>query len=244
MIHSPYGSQIYSSPTYFSATYLSAQTLTLAGLPWVPTNAQILGVEVDTIQGTVQVYPRTNFKISIDPATLILTVTGAGFLATDLAYRVFFIGVDKGYSPGTNSFAVAEASPLNQVVLEEQIVYTTDLANGTYYYPSDDGLMLLGAKSLSLSGRLANAHDSVLSVELQTTSDSNVVAASRDWNNTYGYRLDTNTIVNIIAIPATGGGDINFGWDFDDLNVRYARVRLITNDATNTIRIFARRVAL
>lgn len=236
-----YGSQSYSSPTYFSATYLGAQTLTLAGLPWTPVSAQILGVEVDTVQGTVQVYPRTNFKISLDPVTLILTVTGAGFLATDLAYRVFFIGVDKGYSPATNSFAFGEIAPLNQVVVEESLSDSA-LVTATANFPSDDGLTMLGYKSFSLTGKLIepDAVNTVLTV--WATNDEDATAASRDWISLYGYRSDTNTIINSITVNAA---TVTFGWDFDNLNYKYVRVLLTAGNGSNkTVILKCRRVAL
>lgn len=98
-----------------------------------------------------------------------------------------------------------------------------------------------GYKDLSFTGKIIEGDAVTDTIEVQATNDSDVVNA--DWVTVYGYRADTNAMVNIIT---TGGaaGTYTFAIDFDNFNYSYFRVKYVMADSTNTLIIKARRKSL
>ncbi len=118
--------------------------------------------------------------------------------------------------------------------LDTSLVDTTNIAANTYYYPSSSGMAMVGYKDFSLTGKMIDAAaTSTLTVE--GTNDE--VLAGADWIQVWGYDTKNNTLVNSVAVVS---GTTTFAWDFDNLNYKYVRVKLVTGDGTNTIIVKAR----
>jgi hypothetical protein len=166
-------------------------------------------------------------------------------LVTDL-YRRLWV-VIAGYDSGSNANRTYEVSPLNLQVLEESLVDTTNVAVGTPNYPSDDGLVMMGYKDFSITGKFICGADNTLTLTVWGTNDEDATPANRDWIQLYAYRTDANAIINSIACGA--GATVTFAWDFDNLNYRYVRVRVAVTNAgpgalSNTVILKIRRKAL
>jgi len=164
---------------------------------------------------------------------------------TDL-YRRLWV-VIAGYDSGSNANRTYEVSPLNLQVLEESLVDTTNVAVGTPNYPSDDGLVMMGYKDFSITGKFICGADNTLTLTVWGTNDEDATPANRDWIQLYAYRTDANSILNSIACGA--GATVTFAWDFDNLNYRYVRVRVAVTNAgpgalSNTVILKIRRKAL
>lgn len=179
-------------------------------------------------------------------ADAVLSVVADGDrvqLVTDLYRRLQ--AVIAGYDSGSNANRTYEVSPLNLQVLEESLVDTTNVAVGTPNYPSDDGLVMMGYKDFSITGKFICGADNTLTLTVWGTNDEDATPANRDWVPLYAYRTDTNAVVNSIANPAST--TTTFGWDFDNCNYRYVRVRVAVTNAgvlSNTVILKIRRKAL
>jgi hypothetical protein len=232
----------HTAPTDFTATFLSNVTLTCAGAPFTIEDAscRVVFILFKPAAGSWS-SPLINGanSVSITAAANVITVTGAGtpFAAGD----TYWVGVQyqqKAYQLAANLLSTAEAVPLSQQVIEEPLIVTTNVAAITDY-PSADGLQMLGAKHLSVNGVMIDA-DATISIQVFGTNDPNVTAASRRWVALYGYRTDTNTVVNSISCAST---TVTFGWDFDNLNCKY--VKVVFNNGggnTNTLEMYIRRM--
>jgi hypothetical protein len=165
-------------------------------------------------------------------------------LITDL-YRRLWV-VIAGYDSGSNANRVFEVSPLNLQVLEESLLDTTNHAvSAGISYPSDDGLVMMGYRDFSITGKFICGADNTVTLTIEGTNDEDATPANRDWIVLYAYRTDTNTVINSIACAASSTA--TFGWDFDNLNYRYVRARLVitnTGALSNTIILKIRRKAL
>jgi hypothetical protein len=165
-------------------------------------------------------------------------------LVTDL-YRRLWV-VIAGYDSGSNANRTFEIAPLNLQVLEESLLDTTNHAvSAGISYPSDDGLVMMGYKDFSITGKFIAGADNTVTMTVEGTNDEDATPANRDWIVLYAYRTDTNTVVNSVAVAASATA--TFGWDFDNCNYRYIRVRLVIVNGgvlSNTIIIKIRRKAL
>ena len=176
--------------------------------------------------------------VSLIAASNVITIAGAGtpFAASD-TYRVGLSAQRKSVTVATNSNRSEEVSPLSQQVVEESLVDTTNVAAGTVYYPSSLGMAMLGYKDFSLTGKLIDA-DNTLPMTVEITNDED--ATNADWIQAYGYDVKNNTTVNSFSAVS---GTTTFAWDFDNLNVRFVRVKIVPADSVNTVIIKARRKA-
>ena len=110
--------------------------------------------------------------------------------------------------------------------LETTLLDVTNQAAGTNYYTLSMGAY----KNLSLSGSLADANG-VSTMTVEVTNDGST------WIQIYGYNWNTNTVVNSIA---TASSTVDFVLDYENLNFKSVRVKLVNADATNTFKIYAR----
>ena len=165
-------------------------------------------------------------------------------LVTDL-YRRLWV-VIAGYDSGSNANRTFEVAPLNLQVLEESLVDVVNhAATAGISYPSDDGLVMMGYKDLSLTGEFICGADNTVTLTVEGTNDEDPVPANRNWIVLYSYRTDTNTVVNSVACGA--GATATFAWDFDETNYKYARIRLVVVNGgvlSNTVIVKIRRKAL
>jgi hypothetical protein len=163
---------------------------------------------------------------------------------TDLYRRLWT--VIAGYDSGSNANRTFEIAPLNLQVLEESLVDAVNhAASAGISYPSDDGLVMMGYSDFSITGKFICGADNTVTMTVEGTNDEDATPANRDWIVLYAYRTDTNTVVNSIACGAAA--TVTYGWDFDNCNYRYIRVRLVIVNGgvlSNTVIIKIRRKAL
>ncbi len=165
-------------------------------------------------------------------------------LVTDLYRRLYT--VIAGYDSGSNANRTFEVAPLNLQVLEENLVDVANhAATAGISYPSDDGLVMMGYKDLSFTGKFICGADNTITFTVEGTNDEDATPANRDWIVLYSYRTDTNAVVNSIACAASATA--TYGWDFDNCNYRYIRARLVIVNGgvlSNTVIMKIRRKAL
>jgi hypothetical protein len=236
--------EIYSSPSDFAAAYSTSNSVEIKNPSYTPTVGQIHGVWQVPLGGKVVHYDPSQYVFGYTDLTTsgVISITGASFSATD-TFIVQLSGQKKGYKNNTNSFDMNEVSPLNNAVIDDPLVDTTNVAEGVNYYPSSDGIAMLGSAAFSINGKIIDADDtSYLAVE--GSNDEDAVASNREWSRLFGYDHNTGTTVSGIAIAST---TMPFFWCFDQsthLNAKYVRVVATMGDSTNTVIIKSRRTAL
>lgn len=153
----------------------------------------------------------------------------------------------KAYTPATDSKRMEEISPLSQQYVTEQIVSSTTLtsASSPYYYPSSAGGLLDGYAHISFDWYILGnaAGPTTITLTVEGTDDA---AWTTPQDITRAGYLVTNPAAGGVASYASVGAVANNGvLDFDYLNLKYWRVKLVVNAANNcTARIWARRRAL
>jgi hypothetical protein len=219
-----------------SVAYTAATQLTVSGLSFTP-NPQLLNkIEQYTSAGALtNTFTPQTYTITYSAG--VYTVTGATFGATDL-FVIYQQGPERTSNLATNSQQTIEGNGINYQCVEESLVDAINTAGATIYYPSSLGATMLGYRNLSLSGKLIDA-DATLPMTLEVTNDED--ATNADWIQVYGYDAKNNSLVNSISAVS---GTTTFEWDFDNLNVRFWRVKVVPTDATNTMIIKARRSTL
>ncbi len=231
----------YTSPSNFTATYTSNVTLTLSALSGfsITDSAQVVYIKVIPATGESQTFVNGSNGVTLRVSSNVVTIEGAGtpFAAGDV-YEVGINALPFEKDPSTQSIKTSQLNMLNNYVVNETIVNTTNIAAATNYYPSSIGMSMDGFKDLCLSGVLIDADNTTtLTVEVSNNLDP----ATATFHQVYGFDSEANANVNSVAAVSDTK---NFVLNFDDLNVAWVRFKLVTGDATNTARIFVRRKAL
>lgn len=235
----PSGPEFFFSPSDFSATYTSTSGITLAGLPFTPAAEQFVGVWSYNASSGLTAWDLVTRGYSWDSGTGLLNVGGASWGASD-KFKVCISGQQKGYTQVTDSNRFYEIAPLDLKVVEESLVDTTNVTVQTFY-PSSDGMQMLGYADLSLTGKLIQGDAVETKLTVWATNDEDSTPANRDWVYLYGYNWGTNTTVTGVTANAS---TTTFAWQFSNLNFKYVRCQVDPGDATNTVIIKARRKAL
>ena len=106
--------------------------------------------------------------------------------------------------------------------------------SGTAYFPDTLGLSMDGFRDLVISGYITEGNAVNDSIHVQVTNDEGI-----NWVTLYGYSPYTNT--TIAQLKQTGAGTLTISWQFPALNYKYFRVVGGFGDATNIVRIRARK---
>jgi len=231
----------YTSPSNFTATFTSSTTLTLSALSGfsITCSSQLVYVKVIPVTGVSKIYVNGSDGVTLRISSNVLTISGAGtpFTAGD-CYEVGINALPFEQDPSTQSIKTSQLNMLNNYVVAETLVNTTNIAAGTNYYPSSTGMSMDGFKDLCLSGVLIDANNTTtVSVEVANNPDP----ATATFHQIYGFDSEANANVNSVAASSSTK---SFVWNFDNLNAAWLRVKLVTGDATNTVRLFSRRKAL
>jgi hypothetical protein len=234
----------YESPIDGSVAYTTGTTLTCSGFPFTiaDTSCRVLGLRVTNAAGKRKYYfDDQGSQIKLSATANVITISGDGllkstpFAGTDTEYIIWIKAQKKGYDLGTNLYRIKEQSPLNLGVASDPIINTTNVAAGTNYYPSSEGLDMLGYKGIAFHGSLV---DCLLTVEV--TSD--LTPVTPDWDDITQSLWDrmTNSIGNV----GFGGAGVTQRFYIDEaqLNCNYLRLKIVTYDATNTEKVHARRI--
>jgi hypothetical protein len=124
------------------------------------------------------------------------------------------------------------AQVLDPGVLWELLANEENLAANTYYYPSETGGQpMTGYDDLSIRYILAGG----VTMTIEAMQD-HTDAADPDWEDVTqaGYDVGTNDSGNAFYLDQTGI------LDFDNFNVTAFRVKIVTSDGTNSVRISSR----
>lgn len=134
----------------------------------------------------------------------------------------------RAYDAPSDAIRTFETAPVNTTFLLETLIDDSNLAVDTYYYT----VTMDNYKDLSLEFEL----DSVSTMTVEASND-NTFATPKD------ITLSGNELVsNTNGYPSFSNSDGIV--DFDNLNVTYVRVKLVISNATNTVKIVARKKAL
>lgn len=112
-------------------------------------------------------------------------------------------------------------SPVSQFKDSTLLLESTNLAATTYYSST---IILDGYRNITLQGKLTGGITVTIETKLLSSDDWIDITKS-------GYELITNTINNSAFI------DVNFLLDFSNINVKFIRVKYITSDITNYIKL-------
>jgi hypothetical protein len=112
-------------------------------------------------------------------------------------------------------------SPVLQFKDSTLLLESTDLAATTYYSST---IILDGYRNITLQGKLTGGITVTIETKLLSSDDWVDITKS-------GYELITNTINN------SSFADVNFLLDFSNINVKFIRVKYITSDITNYIKL-------
>lgn len=148
------------------------------------------------------------------------------------------------YVSGTNVYRMQETNPLSAQYVSELLVSTIALAAGTtYYYPSALGMAMAGYKDWSIDWYMLGGAATTVTLTVQGWSDD-VTPYQQDITRA-GW-LTTNPPAGGLAAYATApAGTLAGILDFDNLNVKFARVTVVTSAGANsTLRVYSRRKAL
>lgn len=109
------------------------------------------------------------------------------------------------------------------------LIDDTNLAADTYYYPSAAGLNITaGYKDICLQGIISGG----VTATVEATCDESAVPAFADITKS-GFDLITNADNNASFV------DTSFLLDYDNLNVRAIRLKIVTSDGTNSVKVIA-----
>ena len=235
---SPSTTADYKSPTDFVATYTSSTTITLTQVPVeIINDAQIKYIMMVPSSGQAKIFVNGSGGVTITHASGVLTMTGAGspFSAGD-TYEVGINGDTKAYDLGLDVIKTINQAPDSAMYSNDVIVDDTNLAAGTAYFPSADGMSMDGFRHLSLSGTLIDANNTTtLSVEV--TNDPNTSTA--DWTPVSGFDWVSGSYKNEIKATST---TVLFALAFESLVFSNVRVKIVTGDATNTVRVMGKKM--
>lgn len=111
------------------------------------------------------------------------------------------------------------------------LVDEVDLSADTYYYPSSDGIEMKGFDDFSigyvLSGGVTLTIEAIQDVEAEETPTWMDITLA-------GYNVNTNVTGNVSFVDVTGLVD------FDNANLSKFRIKIVTSDNTNGVKVVAR----
>jgi hypothetical protein len=231
----------FKSPANFTATYTSSTTLTLSGISGfsITDSSQLVYIKVIPTTGEAKTFVNGSNGVTLRVSSNVVTIAGAGtpFASGDV-YEVGINALPFEQDPSTQSIKTSQLNMLNNYIVNETIVNTTNIAAATNYYPSSTGMSMDGFKDLCLSGVLIDA-DNTTTVTVEVANNPDPATAT--FHQIYGFDSEANANVNSVAASSSTK---SFVWNFDNLNATWVRFKLVTGDATNTVRLFARRKAL
>lgn len=218
----------YSTPKDGTATYTSNVTITMAISAFIVSDANcfIVGIIYKPAAGLWTKLINGHNGVSITASANVVTVAGAGTpFAVGDTYRVVIDYQQKAYNTVLNANNSNVVNPDRLAIVDPvALVDTTNIAATTTYYPDTSGILLDGYKNVCIEG--------VTSGNVTTTIEATIdPAASPDWIDITkaAYDLLTNTTGNASFV------DVSFLLDFDNLNVKYLRVKSVTGDNTNAV---------
>ena len=225
----------------FTATYTSNVTITLAGVATL-TNDQLAFIRVTDTAGTATLtFVNGASGVAMSVSSNVITITGAGTpFASGDTYDVGINLQDKGYDANLDSMKTIRQNMEVDQYVEESIVDTTNVATGTYY-PSADGSALGRYNNLMLTGKLIDGAAETTTMTVELTNDEDSTTANRDWVQIYGYDAKNNTTVNS---QAATNETTTFAWNFNKINAKYVRYKIVSSAATNTVIIKQKKTAV
>jgi hypothetical protein len=138
----------------------------------------------------------------------------------------------------TESQRVTETDPARFGQVPEDISPADNLAAATYYYPSSDGLSMLGFKSMSLSGVLVHVGTtaSVLTCEMRNHESGTWIPVA--------IGVDTVTAAAAASLSSATTPGTSFNWQFDDFNGMFFRFKLVVTETTNSNELMLQRTPI
>ena len=133
---------------------------------------------------------------------------------------------------------IKDGSPISSDVDPTELVNTTNVAIGTYQYPSSSGSSMDGYKGLSLTGTLEDA-DGTITLTLWASNGS---SPSTDTFTQIAFVDDTSgsTVTSVVATNETK----QIATRVEDMNYRYYYWQVEFSGSTNTIILNERKRAL
>lgn len=229
------GDALYTSPQDFTVAFgPAANQVTLTGLPFTPEIEQFASLTyVDATGLSHTCTPDVN-AFNYDSVTGILTVTNGTFAVGDLGYKILLLGPDKSYTQLTNSKRVQEINPLSAQSIWESLCSTAVHAvSAATYYPSANGMSLLGFRNLTL--QLQAGVNATLTIEGTASTE-----AAPTW-------LDITRTAYDLATNATGVANWNNAnalVDYEELGIALIRVKVVVVTAPTPVYIYVRRTAI
>lgn len=225
-----------------NVVYASSTTLTASGFPFTvdSANCMIRFISWVTAGGVIKKVVNGMNGVSITASSDTISVSGFGtpFLNTDTQYYVSIrapkVGVD--YTSDSNKITMLNPS-YSQYIDSIVLINSTNVATGTNYYPSSDGLIIDGFKDVSIQANTAGTGASVVTTTFEVSDETDSPTRWLDCTKA-GYVSGgslAGTVGNVSFIAASSAGS-DFKIDFDGMNAKRMRVKSVTSGAaTNTV---------
>jgi hypothetical protein len=158
--------------------------------------------------------------------------------AVKLVTNLFGEIVVAGFTWATQSIRTEEINPMWFGDLPEELENTTNIPIDTHHYPGPNGYSLTGVKNISLIGEMSIGGGSNITLKVQVSNDPSLASGSWEYLGD-GFRADTNTTG--ISQIAVSGTTESFILNHDSSNYAFLRYEVVNDNATNSIKLFARR---
>lgn len=144
--------------------------------------------------------------------------------------------LNRAFDYVNDALKVTAQSPDKASYVQDSILDTTNVAAGSFYYPSSTGISMDGYKDMSLTGKFIDA-DGTITATVEATNDEDI--ANADWVQIYGQdSKNSNFLINNLTVTS---GSLSYAWVFPNLNYSSVRVKVSCSTATNTVIIKMRR---
>lgn len=205
---------------------------------------EIHGTNINTNISEQQVFNTTSNRQEVEvyttddePVKIGLKAVNAQPTPVDAGDRVNAIGnlfgelILAGYDYATEKIGISESDPLDEHYVAEELIDDTNLAADTYYYPSSDGFELGNFKDISVQFGLSGGVTFTVEAKIDNSTDWLDITKA-------GCELNTDTSGNASFVDTDGI------LQFENLNVRNVRYKIVTSDTTNALQLHHRKKSL
>ena len=233
----------FMSPFDFNAVFTTSGTLTLTGVPFTIVGGQqiVYVKQRNTVTNITTIYVNGANGIGIGHSAGVLTIYSNGIVVTTLTSNdIYEVGVNsqrKSYDPTLDITKVINQAPDSAKYVQDTLASwsSTTVGIATIYYPSVTGLSMDGFKDFDLG--ITAADITGVTVSIEVSNDPAAVTGS--FKAIYFYDRVTNTWINTLT-----GTSLSAQAVLENLNVMWVRVKVVTQNGTNSGTLYLRRKAL
>jgi hypothetical protein len=145
---------------------------------------------------------------------------------------------DGAVDPVSGNMKVLEQNQERFAPVTESLEDDTNIAAGTYYYPSSDGVSMFGFDSIGYDLEFTDG-DGTITGTWESTKDDDLATGLWLPISKSGYEKVTNA-TGLASITVTNG-TVQASMDFDNLNDDRIRLKIVLTGSTNAVIVKMRR---